>query len=99
MTYVRMTTLQADPSKLEEGIRFGREQALATLRQQPGFEGTRLLVDRTSGKMISVTLWASEEAARAAESTLNQARTQAAQLVGAATPTTEIFEMVVNENA
>ncbi len=99
MTYARMTTLQADPSKLEEGIRFGREQALATLRQQPGFEGTRLLVDRTSGKTISVTLWASEAAARAAESTLSQTRTQATQLVGAATPTTEIFEMVLNENA
>ena len=99
MTYVRMTTLQADPSKLEEGIRFGREQGLATMRQQPGFEGARLLVDRTSGKTISVTLWASEEAARAAESTLSQTRTQAAQLVGATTPTTEIFEMVLNENA
>ena len=67
MTYVRMTTFQADPSKLEEGIRFGREQALATLRQQPGFEGTRVLVDRTSGKTISVTLWASEAAARGRE--------------------------------
>ena len=99
MTYVRMTTLQADPSKLEEGIRFAREQALATLRQQPGFEGTRLLVDRASGKTISVTLWASEAAARAAESTLSQTRTEAAQLTGATTPTTEIFEMVLNESA
>ena len=99
MTYVRMTTLQADPSKLEEGIRFAREQALTTLRQQPGFEGLRVLADRTSGKTISVTLWASEEAARVIGSTLSQTGTQAAQLVGAATPTSEIFEMVVNENA
>ena len=26
MTYTRLTTLQADPSKLEDGIRFFREQ-------------------------------------------------------------------------
>jgi heme-degrading monooxygenase HmoA len=99
MTYARLTTLQADPSKVEEVNRFYREQALATLRQQPGFEESRLLVDRTSGTIISVTLWASEAAARAADSTLSQTRTEAAQLSGAPTPTTEVFEMIANEKA
>jgi len=99
MTYARMTTFQADPSKVEEGIRFAREQALAPIRQQSGFQGMRLLVDRQSGKMIAVTLWETEAAARDAGSALSQTRTQATQLVGAASPTTEMFEMVVNENA
>ena len=99
MTYTRLTTLQADPSKLEDGIRFFREQAITTARQQRGFQGARLLVDRQSGKAIAVTLWESEEAARAAESAMNQSRTQGAQMLGATTPTTELLEMVVNENA
>ncbi len=99
MTYVRMTTYQTDPRKLEDGIRFAREQALAANRQQPGFQGARLLVDRRSGKTVAVTLWENEAAARAAESTLSQTRAQAAQLVGATHPITEIFEMVLNENA
>jgi heme-degrading monooxygenase HmoA len=98
MTYVRMTTLWADPSKVEEGIRFVREQALAIARQQPGFEGMRLLVNRSSGKAIGVTLWASEAAAQAAESALNQVRTESAQVSGAASSTTEVFEMVINES-
>lgn len=99
MTYTRLTTLQADPSKLEDGIRFFREQAITTARQQRGFQGARLLVDRQSGKAIAVTLWESEEAARAAESAMNQSRTQGAQMLGATNPTTELLEMIVNENA
>ena len=99
MTYTRLTTLQADPSKLEDGIRFFREQAITTARQQRGFQGARLLVDRQSGKAIAVTLWESEEAARVAESAMNQSRTQGAQMLGATNPTTELLEMVVNENA
>lgn len=97
MTYVRLATLQANPGKVEEVIRMHREQALATLRQQPGFEESRLLVDRASGKVMSVTLWASEAAARAGDTTLAQSRTQAAKLSGAPTPTTEIFELVAND--
>jgi len=46
MTYTRLTTLQADPSKLEEGIRFFREQSLTTARQQQGFQRARRLIDR-----------------------------------------------------
>jgi heme-degrading monooxygenase HmoA len=99
MTYVRMTTLQPDPSKVEELLRFNREHAAAAIRQQPGYEGQRLLVDRSSGTLISVTLWASEAAARAGDTTLSQPRTQAVQLSGAPTPTTDIFEMVSSENA
>ena len=99
MTYVRTTTLQGDPSKLEDGVRFFREQSVATARQQRGFQGARLLVDRQSGKVMAVTLWESEDAARAAESAMNQSRTQGAEMVGATNPTTDVMEMVVNENA
>ena len=99
MTYVRMTTLQADPSKVEAGIRFAREQALAILRQQPGFEGLQFLVDRASGKMVAVVQWESEATARAADRPLTESRGQVAELVGAATPTVELFELVLHEGA
>jgi hypothetical protein len=98
MTYIRLTTLQADPSKVEDGIRWHREQGLAIVRQQPGFEGLRLLVDRTSGKMIGVTLWADGAAPPAADSPIAHARGQIAQVVGAPAPTVETFEMVINES-
>ena len=99
MTYARMTTLQVDPSKVEEGIRFFREQTLATARQQRGFQGARLLVDRQAGKAYAVTLWESEEAVRAAEGAMNQTRSQGVQALGATHMTTEVLELAVNENA
>ena len=99
MTYVRLTTLQVDPSKLEDGIRFVREQAVTTARQQRGFQGARLLVDRQSGKVVAVTLWESDEAAQASESAMRQIRAQAVQSLGATEPATDVLEMVVNESA
>jgi len=100
MTYVRMTTVQADPSKIEEGLRFVREQGQATMRAQPGFEGLQVLIDRTSGKVISLSQWESEAAAQVAGSALSQTRAQAAQLTGATAPaSSDIFELAVNESA
>jgi heme-degrading monooxygenase HmoA len=99
MTYVRISTVQADPSKVEEGIRFAHEQGLATLRQQPGFARMWLLADRSSGKMISVSQWENEAAAQAADGPLSQTRARGAHQIGAATPTSELFEMVIDESA
>lgn len=84
MTYARLATYQADPSKLEDSIRFAREQGIAIFRQQPGFQGVLLLVDRQSGKTIGVTLWESEAAqAAAAAGAVSQSRDQFAErLVG-----------------
>lgn len=99
MTYVRMTTYEGDPSKLEETIRFVREQGMTPVRQLTGYQGTRFMVDRQSGKVVGVTLWENEEAARAMGDNLTPARTQFQQLLGAAGQTNEIFELVINENA
>ncbi len=93
--HARVTTLQADPNKLEDGIRLFRDQVVPVARQQRGFEGARLLVNRSSGKVQAVTLWESAETAQAADAAMNQQRSQGAQTLGAAAPTTEVFEMAV----
>lgn len=93
--HARVTTLQADTSKLEEGIRFFRDEVVPVARQQRGFKGARLLVDRSSGKVQAVTLWENAEAVQAAETAMNQQRSQGAQTLGATGATTEVFEMAV----
>jgi len=100
MTHARMSTLEIEPSKAEEGVRFFREQTLATARRQPGFQGARLLLDRRSGKVYAVTLWESEAALRAAVQAMDQSRSsEAVQALGARNVTTEVLELAVNENA
>ncbi len=99
MTYARMTTLQLDPSKVEDGIRYFRDQTLATARQQRGFQGARLLVDRRAGKAYAVTLWESEAAVQAAAEAMDQNRARGVQTLGPTRVTTEVLEVVVNESA
>jgi hypothetical protein len=99
MTYVRLVISQGDPSTMDEAVRWFREQALGPMRQQPGFQATQLLVDRPSGKLITVSRYEHEASARAADSGLSQIRTLGAQLIGASSYTAEVFELVVNETA
>jgi len=98
MTYARLTTFQADPGKLDEGIRFFREQAIPDVRQLQGFQGARLLVDRQSGKVQTVTLWESESAAQASADAVSQSRSDLLSSLGAANPTVELMELAVNES-
>ena len=44
-----------------------------------GFDGVYFLVDRQSGKALSITLWESEESMRASEEEANRLRSESAQ--------------------
>jgi hypothetical protein len=94
--YVRQTTLQGDPSKLEAFLQFFHEQ-LPTLRRQRMRE-LRVLAERDSGTVLVASLWENSEDAAAAEATIGPLRSQSAQLLGAtAAPTSELFEVLVME--
>src|SRR6476659_2677228 len=97
MTYARLTTFHADPGKLDEGIRFFREQAIPGVRKVQGVQGARLLVDRQSGKVQTVTLWESESAAQASADAVTQASTQLASALGGTNPTVELNELAATE--
>ena len=62
--FARMITYtQADPSphRIEEGIRRIGE-TFPWVKQLDGIEGAYYFVDRKGGKVITITLWESEEA-------------------------------------
>src|SRR5205085_9740239 len=95
--YARQTTLQVDPARLEEGIRYFREQTIPTIRQLGG-KGARLLVDRRSGTVHAISLWETAEAAEAAQASMNQNRDRAVQQLGSQAATSELFEVAVMED-
>ncbi len=97
--FARVSTLQGPANEVDEGIRYVRENVLPRAAQMDGYKGAYLLVDRQSGESVSVTLWESEEAVRAAEGAMNQTRSQGVQALGATNMTTEVLELAVNENA
>ena len=47
------------PEAIEEGVALYRDVALPILRQSPGCRGVLGLIDRTTGRTASITLWAS----------------------------------------
>ena len=59
--YARITTTQMSPYRLDEAINVAQEQVIPAARQQGGFKGYLMLVDRGSGKNIVITLWEEEK--------------------------------------
>jgi hypothetical protein len=59
--YARVTTTQFSPYRLDEAIHIVKEHTLPAAQQQSGFKGYLMLVDRSTGKGITITLWEEEE--------------------------------------
>ena len=95
--FVRLTRVQNQLDRLDDGIANYQQQLLPRARDLPGFEGAVLLVDRTSGAGVSVTYWESEEALRASEQGAETLRTQASQTTGATVRDIDRFELVLVE--
>jgi len=62
---VMMAPMKMD--KLDETIKIYKESILPAAKSQIGYRGAYLLTDRKTGKVISISLWASKEEAIANE--------------------------------
>ena len=60
--FARVTTFQAAPDSVDGPIRFAVRTASRGIKELPGFLGLFDFSDRTSGRAVVVTLWATEEA-------------------------------------
>ena len=58
--YARVTTIQISPYRMDEAIGIMKEQVAPTIQQQNGFKGYLMLVDRSTGKSVNITLWEDE---------------------------------------
>jgi heme-degrading monooxygenase HmoA len=81
--HARVTTLDVDPSKIDEMVGNLRENDVPRFEEMDGFKGMTLLVDRDSGKCSATTFWESEDAMKATEEQVKDARRRAAETGGA----------------
>ena len=96
--FARMITYtQADPSphRLEEGVRRITE-TFQWVRQLDGIEGAYYFVDRKGGKVITITLWESEEAVQRSLEVLAPLRAELSKAFAADRIDVEYYE--VGEN-
>src|SRR5215212_6305529 len=93
----QVTAVEASPSRLEDAIRFFREQVLPRLRQMDGFEEFIVLSARRSGKLLGVALWESEEVMRTTDEAAARIRSGVKQATGGTVASVENYEVVVFE--
>jgi heme-degrading monooxygenase HmoA len=95
--FARVNILQGPPDRVEDGIRDVRERILPAAKQMEGYQGILLLVDRSTGKAMGITLWETEEARKASEEAADRLRGESAQAAGAQAVDVQRYEVVLNE--
>jgi len=98
--HARVTTIQMDPSRIDDAVRGLRENDIPQFEQIDGFKGFTLLVDRQGGKAIGVSFWESAEAMEASEEQVRGSRERAAEAGGASdAPEVQLYEVAVDTMA
>jgi quinol monooxygenase YgiN len=94
--HARVVTAQFQPGKADEAIQVFRESVLPLTRQQTGARQLIVLADRDTDRCMVVTLWDSEEALIASE-TSGYYQQQVAKFGGifAAPPLRQTYEVIV----
>jgi quinol monooxygenase YgiN len=93
--YARTTTIQADRSKVEDGIARVRDQVFPAVTAMDGCVGMSLLVDRESGRCIATTAWESEAAMQASAEQVKPLRADAQEGMGTTSSEVATWEVAV----
>jgi hypothetical protein len=79
--YARATTYRGSPEDVHEAV-VHWEEGIPSIRDFSGSRGAFLLVDRSTGTGIGVTLWESAEAMQASRERADELRQQAQESIG-----------------
>jgi heme-degrading monooxygenase HmoA len=96
-TFVRITDVQGDPARVEDGIRYSRDVAVPAVRAHKGFRAFITSVNRQTGRGITATVWETLEDLKASESAIAPIREGAVKATGATSVRVEIMESVFVE--
>jgi len=93
----RVITVQVDIYRIDKAIKIYEESVAPAVKLREGGLGAILLVDRKSGKAISITMWENEDREREArESGFMQEQIAKFASMLIATPEIDSFEVIVN---
>lgn len=94
----RVITVQVDVYRLDKAIKIYEESVAPAVKLREGGIGALLLVDRSSGKAISITMWENEERLRESqESGFMQEQIAKFESMLIATPDIDAFEVIVKD--
>ncbi|HEX2102394.1 MAG TPA: antibiotic biosynthesis monooxygenase [Solirubrobacteraceae bacterium] len=95
--HARMTLIEGSGDRLDEVVGQVESDVLPLLRGQSGFKGFTVMGDRSSGRVVAVSYWNSEDDMRASEEAVRESRERAAEAVGATGgPRVEHYEVLID---
>lgn len=93
--FARVTTYEGPPDKIDEVLRVAREKVIPAAEKLEGFEAAYVLVDRKTGKSMSMTLWRSEKDLHASEEEGIRLRAQATSAGGSKELSIQRYEVAI----
>jgi heme-degrading monooxygenase HmoA len=94
--FARVSSYQFPADQADQAVQ-AFNTAMNPVRQLDGAKGAYLLLDRSSGKALTITLWENEEALRASEEAANKLRDDAAGSAGGTVQDVERYEVALDE--
>ncbi|MEU2433183.1 MULTISPECIES: hypothetical protein [unclassified Streptomyces] len=91
--FVRLSTYQGSPVPAEGDLSASSEAVVKQVQDVPGFVGVYYLVDRASGKAVSLTLWEDEQAMLDSEERAGRIREETAHREGQRIVSVERYEV------
>lgn len=92
--YARSTSITGDPSAIDDGIAFIRDEVMPVITTMAGCVGLSAVVDRESGRCIATSSWETQEAMAAARDQLASYRSRGGEVLGGS-PDIEEWEVAV----
>jgi heme-degrading monooxygenase HmoA len=80
--YARSTTVNGDPKSLDGAVAYVRDEVMPMVQEMDGCIGLSMLCDRDSGRTITTSAWATEEAMHNSEGPIHDMRQRFAVMMG-----------------
>jgi hypothetical protein len=94
--HARVTSISGSPDGIDAGVANFQNDALPAIKEIGG-RGGILLVDRSTGNTMAITLWPDEQTMQASEERANELRRQVTEQMSASEPRVDRYEVAVFE--
>jgi heme-degrading monooxygenase HmoA len=95
--HARSAVITAQQDKLDETARKFEDEQIPKYREQPGYKGFVLMLDRDGGKALGVSFWESEDACRASDALGAGARAAIAESAGGSEQNRDYWEVAIDD--
>jgi len=94
--FARLTTIQGAPAKIDDAIRVVENDVIPGVKALDGFKNGYWCADRKSGKMLTLTLFETEQELQASEAAASQLRKTSTEKLGFEVKNVERYEVIAH---